>query len=366
VSKPSPTPELSLVDLISGARRFAHTVRAEHRSILLSTVGALALGLFFALGSGEEYKASIRLLPYSNGAGGGSLSGLAGLAGIRLSAGAVDQTISADLYPEVAGSQDFRIAVAEAPLRFESLNRSATTVEYFRDIRELPATEWLFRSTVGLPRIVFSRLRAGSADTSSTGASLPGAPVIPRFDREYLDYVKELDERLSVAVDKRTSVITIAATMPDAYAAADLVRVTSDLLMKRVIEYESRKAAEQYRFATTQQASARERHDRAQMQLARFADRNRILNSATAQIERDRLQREYDVAFEVYQQLSREIEQAKLKMNQDTPVFTVLEAVSVPAGRASPRRGRILILSLGFGLLVGISGIWIRQMLANA
>lgn len=366
MSKPAPEPEISLVDLIAGARQLAQAAWTERTSLLLAVGVSLAIGLFVALGSGDEYKASLRLLPYRNAAGGaGSLSGLAGLAGIRLPAGAAEQTITADLYPEVATSQDFRIAVAESPLRFQTLNRSATTVEFFRDLRKAPATELLVRYTVGLPRVVRSRLLPATSGEPRVEPSLPGAQPIPSFDRAYLELVEELEERLTVAVDKRTAVITISATMPDAYAAADLVRVTSELLMQRVIEYESRKAGEQFQYTSEQHAQAKARHDRAQLQLAAFTDRNRVLMSATAQIERDRLQREYDVAFEVYQQLSRELEQAKLKMSQDTPVFTVLESVSVPTSRASPRRARIVVSAALLGFLFGVGGLWIRRMLVQ-
>lgn len=356
--------EVGLAELIAEFRVLVRTVWSERRMVLMVMGGAAAIGLLVALGSGVEYSAKTRILPYRSGLGSvGGLSGLAGLAGIRLPTGSADQTITADLYPEVAKSQDFRIELAETPLFFSSLGREASTVEYFRDLRDTPLMELLATYTIGLPGQVSSLLRRSGPTVVSGAAVSDSAPRLASYDRKFLKMVKQLDKRLSIFVDKRTSIITITGQLPDPYAAADLVRVTSDQLMKRIIDYESRKAGEQFRFVGEQYELAKSRFETAQRDHAAFADRNRVLMSATSQIERDRLQREYDLAFEVYQEFSRELEQARIKMNQDTPVFAVLEQVTVPTDRTSPRRTQIMLVALFIGALVGIGRLALRQLL---
>lgn len=365
-SAPS-TQEMSLAEIFAELKAFMRAVWAERMMVARIMGVAGLLGLILAVTSAEEYTAKTRLLPYRSGAGGiGGLSGLAGLAGIRLPAGAADQTITADLYPEVAKSQDFRISVAETPIFFSTLGRNATTVEFFRDLYDKPLPELLLTYSVGLPGEVMALVRSGAADSQATPAVTDRAVALPSYNRKYLKLVRTLDKRLSVFIDKRTSVITISALMPDPYAAADLVRVTSDLLMARIIDYESKKAGEQFRFVSEQSAQAKQRVELAQRELARFDDRNRTLMGATSQVERDRLRREFDLAFEVYQQLSREVEQARLKMSQDTPAFTILEQVSVPSERTSPRRARMLLVSLFLGGLVGVGRIGLRRLLQVA
>jgi uncharacterized protein involved in exopolysaccharide biosynthesis len=102
---------------------------------------------------------------------------------------------------------------------------------------------------------------------------------------------------------------------------------------------------------------AKTRYERSQAALAQFDDRNRSLDKATAQIPRDRLQREYEVAFNIFQQLSLEVEQARIKKSQDTPVFSVIQEASVPHRRSSPLRGAIILLSAMLGALG--AGAWI-------
>jgi capsule polysaccharide export protein KpsE/RkpR len=190
--------------------------------------------------------------------------------------------------------------------------------------------------------------------------------VVRQYDQSYLSLVGNLGSRLSVSIDKKTAILLISATMPDRYAAADLVRVSADRLMQRIIEYESQKAGQNFRFVNEQYLQAKDRYERAQRDLASFTDRNRVLMSATSQIDRDRFQREYDIAFEVYQQISRELEQARIKMNQDTPVFTVLDQVTVPNIKSRPNRPQIVLFALFLGFLTGVISLGLRHLLAQA
>lgn len=327
------------------------------------------IGLIIAFGSPVEYSASMRLLPYRGGGGGGGagLSGLAGIAGIRLPAGGNEQTITADLYPEVAKSLDFRIAVAETPLRFSTVDRPVSTIEYFRDIRRPSATEVIASYSIGLPGRLLAFFNSDdSVDTSEPKANRTTAAestAVRQYDQSYLSLVGKLESRLSVSTDKKTPTLVIAAKMPDRLAAAELVRISADRLMQRIVEYESQKAGQTFRFVNEQYLQAKARYERLQRELATFTDRNRALMSATSQIDRDRLQRDYDIAFEVYQQFSRELEQARIKMNQDTPVFTVLDQVTVPNIRTSPNRPKIMFVALLLGMVAGLAQLGIRHIL---
>jgi uncharacterized protein involved in exopolysaccharide biosynthesis len=358
--------EISVGEILVRAAIVGREIRLKRKKIVKSTVFVFVIGLIIAFGSGEEYVASARLLPYRNGAGGvSSLSGLAGISGIRLPVGG-EQTITAELYPEVAKSQDFRIAIAEAPLTFGTIGTKATSIEYFRNIRKPPFTEILYQMTLGLPETILAQFSTSRNAKKQSGSESKKMESLPRYDEEYLAHLEELSRRITVAADRKTSIITISAKMPDSYAAAEMVKVITDRLMERIIQYETQKGSEQYRFLLAQHERAQQRFDRAQTSLAEFIDRNRELMSAKAQIERDRLQRESSLAFETFQQFTRELETARIKMNQDTPVFTFLDKVSVPTHRQSPRRKLIVVASILFGLGAGFVQILAERIIKQA
>ena len=46
--------------------------------------------------------------------------------------------------------------------------------------------------------------------------------------------------------------------------------------------------------------------------------------------------------------MASQVEQAKLQVNKDTPVFTTIKPVTIPYERSAPKRSQIVII---FGLL---------------
>jgi uncharacterized protein involved in exopolysaccharide biosynthesis len=233
-----------------------------------------------------------------------------------------------------------------------------TTVKYFQTHRSL-----FDAASASLANLRYSIVSAVTGSRRPITTTITGANGSPLhvYDREYLAIVEDLDNRLVVSIDKKTSVISITGLMPSPYAAADLVQTASERLMQRIIDYEAKKAGEQLTFIEEQYSQARTRYEQAQQNLASFADRNRSLVSPLSQIERDRLQSEFNVAFNVYQQLSGELQLARIKKNQDTPVFTVLEQVTVPNQRTSPRRSRILLFAIFVGLAAGVGRVFYER-----
>jgi len=347
--------EISLIEIGMKLRHATGILWAERRMIAGRTILSGIIGIIIAFGSPVEYSASMRLVPYRSGgvAAGAGITGLAGLAGLRFPNGTTDQTITSDLYPEVAKSLDFKIAVAETPLKYSALDRRVTAVQFFQEIRKPAPIEILQLYTIGLPGRIFSAQPSSRKAQTSYQSSEPASEVPRLLDETYLKIVESVGERLSVSTDKKTAIITISARMPDPYAAADLARASSGRLMERIIAYESQKARESFRFVNEQHEMAKNRYEQAQKELAQFTDRNRALTSAMSQIDLDRLEENKNIAFEVYQQLSRELEQSKIKMNQDTPVFAELDQVTVPHTKESPNRRKIMLIALLIGFVSG-------------
>ena len=200
------------------------------------------------------------------------------------------------------------------------------------------------------------------APDSAAGIDTGGRPAIIRYDDTARGAIEAVGNRLSIT-SGGNGIVSIEATMPDPLAAADLTLAASNQLTTWVIEYEAKKATELLRFYEEKVAESKARVERIQREQALFTDRTRGTVSATAQLEAARLQREYTLALDTYQRFASSAEQARIKKSEDTPVFTVLEQVTVPESPSAPRRGRILILSVIFGVLSSI-GIIVTQRLA--
>jgi len=89
--------------------------------------------------------------------------------------------------------------------------------------------------------------------------------------------------------------------------------------------------------------------------LARFQDQNTGINTALGRTKLLQLQSEYDLTFTVYSGLAKQLETQRLQVKKDTPIFTVLQPVSIPLERSAPKRALILSVYsfLGFVLSLG-------------
>ena len=66
----------------------------------------------------------------------------------------------------------------------------------------------------------------------------------------------------------------------------------------------------------------------------------------------DRLLSEFQILQSVVQQLASQVEQAKLQVNKDTPIFTVIQPVNIPFNDSGPSKSLIIIAFVLVGIFV--------------
>lgn len=77
------------------------------------------------------------------------------------------------------------------------------------------------------------------------------------------------------------------------------------------------------------------------------------------------LTNEYNLAYNVYSELAKQLEQAEIAVNETTPILTVVEPVVVPVERSKPKRGLICVLFTFLGGFAGIGIVLGLPFLAN-
>jgi len=68
--------------------------------------------------------------------------------------------------------------------------------------------------------------------------------------------------------------------------------------------------------------------------------------------ELEKLQSEYSLQQNILMTLASEYNNNKIKLNKDTPIFSVIDEVSVPNKRSAPKRVRIVIIWVFLGLVL--------------
>ena len=307
----------------------------------------IVFGLIIALTGKVEYEASCKLMPENQEgikSNLGGLGGLAGLAGINLNLGTTG-SLSPQLYPQIAKSVPFQLELLETPVYFKKLDSTITSYHYFSEIDKPSLVGYFTEYTINLPGKIKKLFK--SKDQSLK----PDDKDLLVLTKDEWDLVENFQERFSISVDVETGIISIKTEMPDAFVAASLTNKVVKELTKRITDYKIEKVKLNLNFIQERYEESKKEYEFQQRKLALFTDQNRNITSSIIEAEYQRLQNDLNISFEVYKGLASQLEQAKIKVKEETPVFTVLEPVKVPVEKSKPRRGLILALSTLFGIL---------------
>jgi len=180
-------------------------------------------------------------------------------------------------------------------------------------------------------------------------------PFILSEDQE--EVIKKLRERISVSVDKKTYVITASVEMQDPLISAQIAQLVVEKLQDYITEYRTQKAKQDYEFTKQVYEESKGTYYKAQQTYAAFEDSNKNIISASYRTEKERLKNDMDLAYNIYNTLAQKLEQDRLRVQERTPVYTVIEPATVPLKASSPKK---LLILIGFVFLAGVGAVgWI-------
>lgn len=344
--------EIDLIELVK-------TIWTAKREIIRITFIFGVFGLIIAFTSKVEYKAACKLLPESQESSKpnfGGLSGLAGLAGINLDI-STGGTLSPELYPEIINSLPNQLIIINDTLDFESQKLRISSWDYFQNHDHPSLFTSIARYTIGLPFTIKSWFVSSEKTTGNQASD------IYRFSKEEWNLITAFKERISINIDSKSGLINISVEMPDAIAAAQLTERVVNLMTEKVIDYKIKKVKNNLKFIREAHNDAEQEYQSIQKRLAIASDQNKHINSASANIELQTLQNEYNLAFEVFKGLASQLEQAKIKLKEETPVFTILEPVRVPETKSKPSKGMIFFVSIILGVFISCSIILFKKFI---
>lgn len=358
INLPNPSPEEDEIDLIA----LAKTLWNGRNTVIKFTLIFMALGLFIAIFSPKEYTASTTILPQTQGGTklGGSLGGLAAMAGIDLSdMSGSNGDISPLVYPQIVSGKPFQLALLKTPLNIKDQDSLVTYQKYYTDIYSPGLLGYLKKYTIGLPGLIIKALKGKKIDPDSyrNGKQTTNNSLITLTDDEN-NLIKGLSSKITIDVNKKEGYITIRVNMPEAKAAAQLTYQAQQLLQAAIIDFKIQKSSEQLKFIEARYTEKQKEFKTIQQTLANFRDRNQNMSTAIAQSQLQNIQSEYDLAYGVYSELAKKLETQQIRVKEDTPVFTVIQPVSVPIEKSKPNRPMILFIWTFLGGIVGVGMVF--------
>ncbi len=313
------------IDLVEISKKI---YKSRKYILIISFLFAL-LGVAVALISPVKYSSETIFITQNQESNSSSLSGVASLVGINLGVSNFGGEIPSSMYPQVSNSPKFKRLLLNSYIDFDNkINLKQYLIDYYNL----------------------------NIENDKINSDL----YVSELEN---DCFKIIDKIISINVNQKDGFITLASTLPVAEYSTILTIKAKEILQEIIIDNKIESANQNLIFSQQQLEEKKLIFDEFQAKLAYFSDSN--LNSVNSFVinERDKLEAEFQIINAVVTELSKQVEQAKLQVSKDTPVFSTIKEAVIPVERTSPKRTQIVLIFGFIGLIISIISVLIFQPL---
>lgn len=335
------------IDLMDIFRRIIAMRKTLYKAALIG----LIIGVIVALSIPKQYTVKVTLSPEmgSNKSG----NGIAGLAASFLGTGASmgDNTdaLNASLSSDIISSTPFLLELLDMQVMV-----GGGEVKTLSAYLEKESSPW-WSYVIGLPGMAIGGIRSIFSDESAISNAKEKSGVIS-LTKEESGKIAGLKNNIQASIDKKTAITNVSVSLQDAKVAAVVADSVVHKLQEYIINYRTFKAKEDCAYLEKLFAERQQEYYAAQKKYADYVDTHDDLILQSVRTEQERLQNDMSLAYQVYSQVANQLQVARAKVQEEKPVFAVVEPAVIPLG-PSGKSKKLYILAFVF-LSVGIVIFW--------
>ena len=319
------------------------------RKTLYKAAGVgVVLGIIIALSIPKQYTVTVTLSPEMGGDK--ASGGLASLASSFLGGGASSNSpdaLNATLAPDIVASTPFVLELFNTRVQTLDGELDTTLVAYLDEQK----TPW-FSYIIKAPGMAIGAIKSIFKEKVDTVSALNPFQLTEKEATK----VEGLRKAIIANVDKKTAMTTITVTLQDPKVTAIVADSIVAKLQQYIIDYRIKKAKEDCSYLEQLYKERQQEYYNAQSKYAHYFDSNRNIALQSVRAEQERLQNDMNLAYQVYSQVAQQLQVARAKIQEEKPVFAIIEPAIVPLLPSSTSRKAIII---GFIFLsIAIVGGW--------
>ena len=270
-----------------------------------------------------------------------SLGSLASLAGINLNQSTTtDSYISPLLYSKIVESEEFSMTLINEELI--SLNGDRFSIKDYM-LNSFNVIRFI-KNSIGLFTVSNTKEAANSQIFEDYNF----------ISNDDYKLIKGFKEKFSIEVNEKEGYIKVTANDKDAFISTQIVKLVTRNLQSRIISLRINKVKEQLDYSKEMYEQQKNKFETLQNNVAEFKDSNKNISTAVFLSELQKLESEYELQQNILMSLASEYNNNKIKLNKDTPIFSVLDEVSVPNKRSKPKRKLIALIYMLLGIIISI------------
>ena len=304
--------------------------------------GVIIFSLIFVFTIPRYYTCTVMLAPEATGSSG--MNSILSSFGMG-EAPTTNDAISPNLYPDLMQSKDFIISMF--PVEITTSDGEITTT-YYDYLLHHNKTSW-YMSLIGK----LKHLMKSEEDKVNT-PSMTGKPVSPSFilTEEQFNIAGAISGKLQYNYDKKTGVVSVSVSDFDPLVCALIADTVSRRLQDFILDYRTKKARNELEYAQLIYNQTKAEYEESNNRYVAAVDANWDIINETAKARLQALDQDKSLKYQTFANASQKLESAKAKLQESTPVTTVLQGASVPQTPAGPKR---MFITLAIMFLVGFA-----------
>ena len=317
--------EIDLIEIL-------HRIIAVRKTIYKAAGVGMVMGIIIAISIPKQYTVKVTLSPEMGNSKGSS--GLAGLAASFLGSGSViggdgSDALNAALSSDIVSSTPFLLELLNMKVLIPKEN--IKTLEAYLDEQSSP---W-WNYVIGLPGMVIGGVKSlFNSDDNDNSLNKVKSGTIELTKEEGIK-VNVLKKNISASVDKKTAITSVSVTLQDPKVTAVVADSVVHKLQECIVGYRISKAEEDCIYLEKLYKERQQEYYVAQKKYADYVDTHDNLILQSVRAEQERLQNDMNLAYQVYSQVANQLQVARAKVQEEKPVFAVIEPAVVPQHASS-------------------------------
>ena len=308
------------------------------------------VGIVITVSLPNEYTVTTKMVP-ETAPRNTNVNTLANIAGISLAPTTTD-AFSPSIFPEIVKSNPFVTDLFPVEVSYK-LKKESVNSDYYTYMRDFYREPW-WKAVIKAPAKFFRWIKS-----LFTGKSQPVVGYenlnLSRLTSEQSRVASRI--RQNIQLDYKSSVLTLKLTAQDPSVAARISAEVVARLQEYVTNYRTEKSRKTLEYHQKLYEEYKDRYYDSQQRYARYVDSHQNIILQSVRIEQERLQNEMNLNYQLFNSCAQQLQAAQAKVQEETPVLTVINPPATPLSPSAPKRGLLIVAFIFLGVV--FSALWI-------
>lgn len=254
--------------------------------------------------------------------------------------GDVSDALNASLSPDIVSSTPFLLELLSMNVPVDGEESEKIDLGAYLDTQSSPWWSYI----IGLPGMAISGVRSLFSDKDESVGLRNSQSGTLELTKEEDKKITSLKKDITAVMDKKTAITNVSVTLQDPKVAAVVADSVVHKLQEYIIGYRTFKAKEDCAYLERLFKERQEEYYAAQKKYADYVDTHDNLILQSVRAEQERLQNDMSLAYQVYSQVANQLQVARAKVQEEKPVFAVVEPAVVPQQPSGTSRKMYVII----------------------